>query len=59
MVALISGRLKARVAGAISFRQLALAVRLGDLILSIQCRLYYAWSLIQQGKLCQAALIVR
>jgi hypothetical protein len=49
----------ARTAGVISKKQLALAIQLGDPILSAQCKLYYALSLMQQGQLEAAAAIVR
>lgn len=43
----------------ISKKQLVLALHLGDPILSAQCKLYYALSLMQQGQLAAAAVIVR
>jgi len=46
-------------AGEISHRQLALASEMGDLRLASQCKLYVAFSLLQRGRLKQAAKIVR
>ena len=50
---------QAVVAGAISQCQLALADRMGDDLLASRCKLYAAYSLLQQNKLHRAARIVR
>lgn len=46
------------IAGRISVHQLELALRLGDVPVVIRCCLYYALSLIQQGMLHQARLVI-
>lgn len=47
------------IAGRISIRQLELSLRLGDTPVVIRCCLYYALSLIQQGKLRDARQVVQ
>ena len=51
--------LQAAVAGVISGQQLSLAVGMRDPLLATRCKLYLAYSLLQQGRLKQAAQIIR
>ena len=46
-------------AGDISKKQLAIALRLNNLLLVSHCRLYYAHSLMQIGKFKLASSIIR
>eukprot|EP00731_Ephydatia_muelleri_P022568 Em0015g151a len=46
-------------AGIISLKQVALANEMGNPLLAVKCRLFIAWSLLQKGKLDQAATIIR
>lgn len=50
---------QAEEAGVISGRQLSLAVGLRDPLLATRCKLYLAYSLLQQGRLREASKIIR
>ena len=51
--------LQAVQAGLVSQQQLALALIMGDPLLVARCKLFLAFSLLQQGRVKRAARIIR
>ena len=50
---------QAHQAGVISLKQVALANEMGNPLLAAKCKLFIAWSLMQRGKLEEAAAIIK